>query len=402
MRGVFFLADTNRFRRRPPYVTYALILVNLVCYLAFALISYRSYQKIFDYGLIPKEPTVFAMFTSLFLHAGAGHIAANMALLWIFGRDVEDALGPCWYFAVYLFGGLVANATQMGAVLAAQISETVPILGASGCVAAVCGVFAVRFHYVRIRLQLPTFSGFKTFSTPLEFPAWPIWGAVLCWQIAGATKSLLAPPADTAYWGHLSGFAFGVVVGGAVARGRGGRNEELVARARVSAAHGDLWRAQELYARAIEAMGEDPELLLEAAEVQERLGEEEAAQDMYTRAVEAIVNQVPGRNTAQLLKRLASHGHLSRLVPALRFRVAGILEQSNPEAAVGVLMSLVDGDHHYEDRALALYKVARLQQAMGQEEAAVASYKRLIAEFPDSQWTAPAREELCRLSKHSA
>jgi TolA-binding protein len=90
------------------------------------------------------------------------------------------------------------------------------------------------------------------------------------------------------------------------------------------------------------------------------------------------------------------------LVPALRFRVAGILEQSNPEAAVGVLMSLVDGDHHYEDRALALYKAARLQQVMGQREAAVASYKRLIAEFPDSQWTAPAREELCRLSKHSA
>jgi tetratricopeptide (TPR) repeat protein len=149
-------------------------------------------------------------------------------------------------------------------------------------------------------------------------------------------------------------------------------------------------------------MGEDPELRLEAAEVQERLGEEETAQEMYARAVEAVVNQVPGRNTAQLLKRLASHGHLSRLVPALRFRVAGILEQTNPEAAVGVLISLVEGDHNYEDRALALYKAARLQQAMGQGEAAAASYKRLISEFPDSQWAAPAREELCRLSKRSS
>ncbi len=91
MRGVFFLADTNRFRRRPPYVTYALILVNLVCYLAFALISYRSYQKIFDYGLIPKEPTVFAMFTSLFSARRSGPHSCQHG----FAVDIRQGCGGC-------------------------------------------------------------------------------------------------------------------------------------------------------------------------------------------------------------------------------------------------------------------------------------------------------------------
>ena len=391
--------DTSRPKRSRPYLTYALILANAAGYVLFLVISQQSYQRVLDFGFVPKQPNALSLFTSLFLHASPVHIAVNMALLWLFGRDVEDSLGAVRYLCTYLIGGIGAILAQASAVLMVQNQETLPILGSSGCVAAVIGVFAVRFHHVRVRVRTPYRPSSQPDTAWLEFPAWPIWAILLIAQTAGAAHALLVAPANTAYWGHLAGFALGVVAGVAMRRDRSVDGDVYAAKARTAAARGDLWAAAQLYETALRRAGEHPELLLEAAEARERLGEEAEALSLYGRALEALMSAGRIADAVAVARRLSTQGLLHKLMPGLRFRIAGLLEQQGRyETAADVLWAIADADLPPEDRALALYRIGRIEhRRLGRLSKAIEAYTRLSRDFPDSQWASMAREELSHL-----
>lgn len=391
------VADTVRTRHRRPYVTYSLIAINAVVYLASLAVPY---QTVFELGLVPKAPNPWAFVTSLFLHASVIHLTGNMLLLWLLGKDVEDALGHFWYAVVYTTGGVAANVVQISAVLLfLPGKELWPVLGASGCVAAISGVFAMRFRYVRIRLQLPFSSNPKAAPHGVEIPSWPLWAGVLTAQVGVALWELVQSPTYGAPWAHMGGFVYGMAASQAFARGRGGRNEQLVARARMAAAHGELWKALEMYQTAVHAMGEEPELLVEAGEVQERLGDKQAAADLHVRALEALLTAGRASDAIPVAARLSRLGMLQSLMPSLRFRVASIMEEQGRYAeAVSVLRSIAEGQPSSEEHPLALYRMGRLlQRQPGRKEEAAAAYRKLIAGFPESPWAAPARDELQRL-----
>ncbi|MGQ9698644.1 MAG: rhomboid family intramembrane serine protease [Armatimonadota bacterium] len=353
----------------------------------------------FDFGFVPKQPSMLSLFTALFIHASPVHIIVNMALFWLFGRDVEAALGAFRFLCVYFVGGIGAVLAQAAAVLAVQNQETLPILGASGCVAAVCGVFAVRFQYVRVSIRPPQRAGTQATATWIDLPAWPIWTALLATQIVGAARALLMAPANTAHWGHLTGFAVGAIAGAVTRRTYTPESNRYAAKARTAAAHGDLWSAAQFYDTALRQAGDHPELLLEAAEVRERLGEDADALNLYARAIESQMSAGRFSDAAALARRLSSQGLLRKLMPGLRFRVASLLEQQGRyDAAAEILWAIADADGAPEDRALALYRAGRIEQCrLGRPDRAAEAYTRLSRDFPHSQWTPMAREELSRI-----
>lgn len=376
------------------------MLANAAGYVLFLAISRQSYQRVLEYGFVPRQPSMLPLFTSLFLHASPLHIAANMALLWLFGRDVEDSLGTIRYLCVYLIGGIGAVLAQASAVLLVQNQETLPILGSSGCVAAVTGVFAVRFLHLRIRVSPPYRSTAQQNTSWLEFPAWPIWAVLLASQTAGAAHTLLAEPANTAYWGHLAGFALGAIAGSVIRRDRTAECDARVAKARAATARGDLWSAAQMYDTAIRHSRERPELLLEAAEVRERLGEEAEALNLYSKAFEALMDAGRMSDAVAVARRLSAQGLLHKLMPGLRFRIAGMLEQQGRyETAADVLWAIANADLSPDDCALALYRVGRIEHCrLGRTDKAVEAYSRLTRDFPNSQWAPMAREELIRIN----
>ncbi|HWX95750.1 MAG TPA: rhomboid family intramembrane serine protease [Solirubrobacteraceae bacterium] len=163
-------------------------------------------------GQIPTWETAF---TSMFLHGGFLHIAGNMLFLAIFGPNVEGAMGYPRYVAFYLVGGLVALAAQ---VLVGPNSME-PTLGASGAIAAVLGGYIVL--YPRARILTLIFIIF--FVTIVELPAAFVLGFWFLEQLYFGAAGLVTPvggASGVATFAHIGGFLFGLVLIRLFTRGR--------------------------------------------------------------------------------------------------------------------------------------------------------------------------------------
>ncbi|HEX6420263.1 MAG TPA: rhomboid family intramembrane serine protease [Acidimicrobiales bacterium] len=138
-----------------------------------------------------------AAVVSMFLHGSLLHIGGNMLFLWVFGNNVEDRLGKVGFALFYLAGGLVA----LGAHVFADPSSTVPLVGASGAIAAVMGAYLVWYPNAPVRTLV-----IMIFITVVEVPA--KWLLVLWFVLQFFTD----PNAGVAWVAHVGGFVFGVVV----------------------------------------------------------------------------------------------------------------------------------------------------------------------------------------------
>jgi membrane associated rhomboid family serine protease len=218
------LRDANPVRR-VPIVTIGLI-VACVAVFAYELGTQSTggdsaLEAMFRrYGLVPANLTaalsghradlgreLLTIPTSMFLHGGWLHLIGNMLYLWIFGNNIEDRLGRLRFLVFYLVGGFAAAATQ---VLIAPHSA-VPVIGASGAIAAVLGAYLVLFPRARV-LSL-VFLGF--FYQLLEVPALIVLGLWFVLQLIDGLASLgvESSAGGVALFEHIGGFILGVVVG---------------------------------------------------------------------------------------------------------------------------------------------------------------------------------------------
>ena len=217
------LRDRNP-TRRTPIVTLSLI---GACFAAFAIeLSVTAtggdpaLGEFFErWGAIPAEisaaiaagdflgDAMVGMVTSMFLHGGWLHLLGNLLFLWIFGNNVEDRLGRLPYLLFYLAGGIAAALTQV----VIDPGSRIPLVGASGAIAAALGAYMVLFPGARI-LSL-VFLGF--FYQLLEVPALIVLGFWFALQLLSGFASFGAETAQggVAFFAHIGGFVFGLAVG---------------------------------------------------------------------------------------------------------------------------------------------------------------------------------------------
>jgi membrane associated rhomboid family serine protease len=141
------------------------------------------------------------------MHASILHIGGNMLFLWIFGNNVEDSMGPVKYLGFYILGGIAALALQV----AIGPNSAVPTLGASGAIAAVLAGYIVLYPRARVL----TLVFIILFFTVLELPAWIMLGLWFVQQAVFGAANLTNPTGGgggVAYFAHIGGFAFGLVV----------------------------------------------------------------------------------------------------------------------------------------------------------------------------------------------
>jgi membrane associated rhomboid family serine protease len=222
---------------RTPFVTIALIAINVLVYFVLqkgGILSGPDDNIVIEWGVIPYElthpgqecalvaapagaalgcghlpvdqpPTILTIFTSMFMHGSILHLAGNMLFLWIFGNNVEDAMGSVRFIVFYLVGGLAAVALQV----IASPDAAVPTIGASGAVAAVLGGYILL--YPRARVITLIFIIF--FFTILELPAMLILGFWFLQQILFGFYEVANPAGGgggVAYFAHIGGFVFGL------------------------------------------------------------------------------------------------------------------------------------------------------------------------------------------------
>jgi membrane associated rhomboid family serine protease len=215
---------------RTPYATFVLIGLTVATWLLVqgAVLGLQFARSICDLGLIPGELTLsvrpgtrFPMgdglvcltdpgrqsahvLTSIFLHGSWMHLLGNMWFLWIFGNNVEDAMGRVRFVVFYVLTGVAAALAQVVITPA----SAVPMVGASGAISGVMGAYIVLYPRVRVFMIVPL--GF--FLTSMAWPAWMMLGYWLLLQFVSGLTVVGQEGGGVAFWAHLGGFVAGAVL----------------------------------------------------------------------------------------------------------------------------------------------------------------------------------------------
>jgi membrane associated rhomboid family serine protease len=162
------------------------------------------------------------LFTSMFMHGGLLHIGFNMLFLWVFGNNIEDAMGKLKFALFYLAAGLVAVYSHA----ALDPESTVPVIGASGAVAGVLGAYAL----LHPRAGVLSLIFIPFLVTLVEVPAWLWIGFWFLLQVVGQfVFPALGGGEDVAYFAHFGGFIFGLATVKLLVRGRSGPDPAVAA-----------------------------------------------------------------------------------------------------------------------------------------------------------------------------
>jgi membrane associated rhomboid family serine protease len=205
------IGDENAGTIIKPYVNWTLIGICVVVFLYELLLPPAQLEALFfQYGAVPATITqfqdVYTLLTSMFLHGGWAHLIGNMLFLFVFGDNIEDAMGHLSYLLFYLLCGLAAALAQ----ILLDSSSTIPMIGASGAISGVMGAYIVLFPQGKVRALV--FFGY--FGQVVLVPAWIMIGIWFALQLFSGVVSL-GGPSDTggvAFWAHVGGFVAGALL----------------------------------------------------------------------------------------------------------------------------------------------------------------------------------------------
>jgi len=228
------IGDDDSDRRTTPFVTWFLIAVNVFVFVALQklgtnerftmayatvpgeILSGRDIAQPIpirdDYGrsvgtleLFPTPiPVYLTLITAMFMHGGFAHIFGNMLYLWIFGDNLEDALGHARYLVFYLATGILAGLAHVAVTAALGANPLIPSLGASGAISGVLGGYIVLFPRRRVRVLW--------LYSVMEVPAIVAIGLWFVFQLVSGAGMLGGQMGGVAYGAHIGGFLAGVVL----------------------------------------------------------------------------------------------------------------------------------------------------------------------------------------------
>ncbi|MCB2192116.1 MAG: rhomboid family intramembrane serine protease [Deltaproteobacteria bacterium] len=196
-----------------PYITLGLIALNVLVYLyQLVLPAQQELIFVYRYGVVPAlitgqvpvpeplagVPQPLTLLTAVFLHGGFFHLAGNMLYLWIFGNNIEDRLGPVRFVLFYLLGGVLASLAHV----LVDPSSQLPMIGASGAIAAVLGAYFLLYP----RANVVVLIWFFFFVQLIRVPAVIVLGLWFLFQVLGSGGP------GVAWMAHIGGFVVGLVL----------------------------------------------------------------------------------------------------------------------------------------------------------------------------------------------
>jgi membrane associated rhomboid family serine protease len=214
------VSDTAK-TRTFPYVNVALILANVIVFIyEISLSQFDINSFLFDWGVVPvdlidwlEHPSggsleeLFTPLTAMFLHGGWFHLIGNMIFLWVFGDNVEDALGHLRYLAFYIICGIGAVALQVCVDQEARI----PMVGASGAIAGVLGAYLVLYPRATVAVLIPWLWFLGAFPVPALFVI-GLWFFLQLFSGLASIGTAVGITEGVAWWAHVGGFLTGFLL----------------------------------------------------------------------------------------------------------------------------------------------------------------------------------------------
>jgi membrane associated rhomboid family serine protease len=231
------LADDNSDRTIRPYVTYAIIVLNVLVWI---LLQGMNGNSVFtwSYSTVPAEiinghdiisqprlhmdeatgqefmipglgptniPVYFTLLTSMFMHGSWAHLGGNMLYLWIFGDNIENRLGHKRYILFYLITGIIASLSHVFSTVMSTQNSMVPSLGASGAISGVLGAYLMMFPKRTVRMFV--------IRTVVSVPSYVALGGWIALQVISGLGLLGGSSGGgVAYAAHIGGFIAGLLL----------------------------------------------------------------------------------------------------------------------------------------------------------------------------------------------
>ncbi len=205
-----------------PVLTIGLIVINTVVFLYQISLGPRDGRLfVYQFGAIPavifglkslparvvEIPAPLSLVTSMFLHGGWLHLIGNMWYLWIFGDNVEEALGRVRFVLFYFICGLVASIAHA----VSDVSSVLPSIGASGAISGVLGAYLLLYPRAQVLVLFPIlWFIIRIFYVPAAF----VLGLWFVFQLLSGSMSSGQDGGGVAWWAHVGGFLAGMLLVG--------------------------------------------------------------------------------------------------------------------------------------------------------------------------------------------
>ena len=207
---MFPLKDDNPTNTKPLITIGIIILCTAIFLYQFSSIDIKNFEIINKFGMKPKNIfyfqsifSYFTLFSSMFLHGGFMHLLGNMLFLWIYGNNIEDAMGHFKFLFFYFLCGLVAALCQ--AIITPN--SDIPMIGASGAVSGVLSAYLLLYPKARVHTLIFIFF----FITVIRVPAGIL---IVIWFITQIFNASLVDPNSpgVAWFAHIGGFIMGIIL----------------------------------------------------------------------------------------------------------------------------------------------------------------------------------------------
>lgn len=391
---------------------------------------------------------LMGLFGSMFLHAGIEHLVGNLFLLWVFGRALEDALGDKYFAGIYLACGVAATLVFHIITMAFFAEKAnIPLLGASGAISGVLGLFIVRFFRTRVRIfylslpliiAIPGVGAVVLLGLILYYVAWLLlfslifgissasitlslvvfalslfffgrnwaWGRftapslwfigayMVLFNVLPALREMLgANVGSTAYWAHMGGFTCGALYAFLIGGLDDGKSEYALEDAQTSLHNLEsreaLTRAEQLLAKA----PDNPAALEVAARALDSQGQGENAVLKHLQAIEGYWRRGE-RNAATNLYCHAVELHPALpLAPGLLASLAGqLVREGNFSAGAAALVRIIEEHPQSPEAEIALLRAAQMWMREFDDPAEASRlYQAFLSTYPHSQYASQAK-----------
>ena len=403
-------ADDADRRKDIPWCTFALLALNSFCY----FVTSDDLNGITNNLIwLPLEPDIInvpiSLFSSLFLHAGPGHLIGNMFFLWVFGSAIERRVTRLQFLLYYLAAGVAGNLLSV-VVHGLLMGETLHSLGASGAISGLMGLYLVRCYYRQMVFPVPLL-GILPINMNIRMNAFAVIGLYFALDLQGGLSQLAGQSQSlTGHWSHIGGLLTGIFIAY-----RKGMQHEAVEERHLELGLG-IMRGKVVLSDGVDAAGgfagaekslqtvlkKNPEnhlAWLQLARIKSHHYPTEEGWQLYRRSLLLILKHAPAE-LPEVYREC--YGIYRRPFETdLEYRSATLLYRHNDlDMASRALEHILESsDLSQEQQEKAHFQLAKILEEMGLVEAACRYWADFLKKFPTSQFSDNAQMRLNRMAE---
>jgi len=374
-----------------PWATYTIILLNVLIFYLYESAPWGDVKFIENNLLfLPVEPNPWnvagSAFSSMFLHASGGHLWGNMVFLWALGTSVERRIGHDRFALLYIITGLFGG---VAFVLAWFLATGAPghVLGASGAVAGIMGIFAVRCYFKSMVFPLPIlgiFSLIIPISLKVRLNSLVIIGLFFLVDLSGGYGQLTGQSASMiGHWAHLGGMMSGIILAGFLKLGDGAVEERhLEIGVKAAGAKVGYGEGEQSLRKVLAGNSNNIEAMLMLARIKSKYAATDEGRELYSKVIPLLIASDPKEAVQAYLEYRKSYQQ--HLDPSIMATLADLFQrQGDLDTATRCLDAVIAApDVAPAMRQKALAQCASMLDKLGFEEVAADYFETLIKEFP--------------------